>query len=174
ISTMHRQRALEYYKDKTTQKEKSRIKEYLTYNVRISGVDWLGNPLRANLEFEGKCNEPVKRIKIKADENGRQHAEYHMSGLRYKFYIPFTMKAVDDILEKTGTDKDTVIYYGKFGGTAGSSTANMLPGYRCNEYTYEQFVNTDWKDFEELSKKVGGPTGKSKWTDEKQKKVFVE
>ena len=36
--------------------------------------------------------------------------------LRHKYYIPFSKKTVDGILEKTGTDKNRVIYYGKFTG----------------------------------------------------------
>lgn len=54
---MHRQKGIEYYTDKD-RKEKQRVKEFLTYDVKLEGVDWLGNLLRAHLEFEGKCPEP--------------------------------------------------------------------------------------------------------------------
>jgi hypothetical protein len=93
INVMYRQRGLEYYKDKDGI-EKSRLKEFLTYGVQLQGVDWLGNPIKAHLEFEGRCEEPVKRIQIERDENGREKAEYHLSNIRHMFYIPFTKKTV--------------------------------------------------------------------------------
>ena len=72
-----------------------------------------------------------------------------MQGSTHKYYIAFTKKAVDDILEKTNTGKNAVKYYGKFGITPGSSA------FRNGEYTYEQFVNTEWEDFEVLARKEG-------------------
>ena len=84
IDVMHRQRALEHYKDKDG-RDKSRVKEFLTYNVRLGGLDWLGNPINAHLEYEGRCDEPQKRVSVTVDENGRQHAEYVMHGTRTCF-----------------------------------------------------------------------------------------
>ena len=145
---MHRQRIPEQYKDKDG-RQKQIIKEFLTYHVRLEGQDWLGNILRGTLEFEGRCLEPKKQVRVTTDEDGRQHAEFRMQGSTHKYYIAFTKKAVDDILEKTNTDKNAVKYYGKFGITPGSSA------FRNGEYTYEQFVNTEWEDFEVLARKEG-------------------
>jgi hypothetical protein len=78
--------------------------------------DWPGNPLKTHVQNEGRCKEPVKRIHKERDENGREKAEYHLGSLRHKYYIPFSKKTVDGILEKTGTDKNRVIYYGRFTG----------------------------------------------------------
>jgi hypothetical protein len=52
--------------------------EYLTYGVRLEGGDWLDNSLKAHVENEGRCKEPVKRIHKERDENGREKAEYHL------------------------------------------------------------------------------------------------
>lgn len=71
----------------------------------MEGVDWPGNPLKAHVENEGRRKEPVKRIHIEIYENGREKAEYHLGSLRHKYYIPFSKKTIDGILEKTGTDK---------------------------------------------------------------------
>ena len=61
----------------------------------MEGVDWPGNPLKAHVENEGR----------RIYENGREKAEYHLDSLRRKYYIPFSKKTIDGILEKTGTDK---------------------------------------------------------------------
>jgi hypothetical protein len=95
-------------------------------------------------------------------------ADYILTGIRHKYYIPFTKKAVDDILEKTNTDKDTVKYYGRFGLVPNSGFA-----FRNGEYTYDQFVNTTWEEFEALARRDGGPTGKVQWVVEEGKRKFV-
>lgn len=82
------------------------------------------------------------------DEHDRKQMEYVMHGLRDKFYIPFSKKTVDDLLEKTGTDKNTAKFYGKFS----NDPDNIRISMRTSEYTYEQFVNSDWKTFEDLAK----------------------
>ncbi|MGI8720562.1 MAG: hypothetical protein ACR2KF_08580 [Nitrososphaeraceae archaeon] len=154
IDVMHRQKAIEYFKDKDG-REKQRVKEFLTYNVRLQGFDWLGNILQAGLEYEGRCDEPKKRVHIDVDKNGRQHAKYILTGLRHKYYIPFTKVAVDDLLKQTNTDKDSVKWYGKFG-----LVPNTGMTFRCGDFSYEQFVNTSWEEFTALSKREGGPNGK--------------
>jgi hypothetical protein len=166
IDVMHRWKADEYYKDKDG-REKTGAKEFLTYGVHLEGLDWLGNPIKASLNHEGRCEEPVKRVHVTADENGRQHAEYRMSGLRYKYYIPFSKKTVDDHLEKTGSDKNTILWYGRI-----THPGTTKERFRCNEYSYEQFVGTEWEDFEELAKRQGGPSGKVKWVPEDKKKYI--
>lgn len=93
---MHRQKGIEYYNDKDG-REKSRIKEFLTYGIRLEGVDFLGNPLKCGLEFEGRCPEPRRRVRVKMDEHGRKQMEYVMQGFRQRFYIPFSKKTVDDL-----------------------------------------------------------------------------
>ena len=167
IDIMHRLKVIEYYKDKSG-KEKERIKEFLTYNVALDGLDWLGNPIKGRLEYEGRCEEPLKRIHKKQDENGSIKAEFRMHGTRHRYYIPFSKKAVDDLLEKTGTEKSTVKYYGKFANGHNSVTEV----FRNGSFTYEQFVNTDFEDFEELARRQGGPDGKVKWIPEDKRKYI--
>jgi len=50
--------------------------------------EWLGNPLNAHLEFEGRCSDPEKRVHVTVDENGRQNAEYVLTG-RHKIYLNY-------------------------------------------------------------------------------------
>jgi hypothetical protein len=128
----------------------------LTYNLRLNGLDWLGNPIQAWLEHEGRCEEPIKRVQVKQDEHGKKTPEYFFNReTRAKYYIPFSKKAVDDLIEKTGTDRDSITYYVKFGEYPGSRAIKS----RNNLYNYSQFVNSVWDKLIELDTKAGGPTG---------------
>ena len=81
-----------------------------------------------------------------------------MKGLRYKYYIRFSRKAVDDLLSKCDTDKDTVMYY----GVIPSDNNIMSPKFRCGDYNYTQFTDLDWETFIDLAKRPEGVTGKRK------------
>ena len=111
ITLMHRRKALEFYKD-SKGREKSRIKEFLTYNVELRCFDWLQNPISCKLEHEGLAYEPQSRVQVTTDKNGRQTAQYVFNKLRNKFYIPFSKSTVDSLLKKTNSDKDAIKYYG--------------------------------------------------------------
>lgn len=156
ITVMHRQKAVDYSQDKNGV-QKRQIKEFLTYGVHLEGVDWLGNPIQTWLEYEGRCDEPTSKTSISVDKNGKQTAQKEFNGTRFRYYIPFSKKAVDDILERTGTDKKTIKYYGKFG-----DPDSLYRSERNSDFTYEQFVSTEWDDFEELYSREGGPRGKVK------------
>jgi hypothetical protein len=75
-----------------------------------------------------------------------------------KYYIPFKGKrTVDDIIKKHGNEnrKDEILWYCKFDGS------NMGTSFRNNQYTYDQFVNSDFLHLEYLGRKIGGPSGMS-------------
>ncbi len=164
IDVIHRQKALEYYKD-AKGREQQRVKEWLTYGLRLEGVDWLGNIIKCGLEHEGRCEEPLKRIHVTVDENGRQHAEYKMQGTRYKYYIPFSKKAVDDLLAKYQTDKDSVIYV--FRVPYGSTNVNEK--LHNGDFTYKEFTENDFQTMVNLASQVGGPRNKKPvFTDNKR------
>jgi hypothetical protein len=76
------------------------------------------------------------------------------------YTIPFTKKAVDDALENEHpfgpdslnvTDKASVIYHGKFENILG------VQNFRCGDYTYDQFIVPEWKQFVQLAIQEGGP-----------------
>jgi hypothetical protein len=168
IITMHRRKALQFYKD-SKGREKSRIKEFLTYNIELRGFDWLQNPISCKLEHEGLAQEPESRISITTDNNGRQTAQYVFNKLRNKFYIEFSKSAVDSLIKKTGSDKHSIKYYGFIGSDADETSIK----FRCDAYNYDQFVQP-WDQFIALAKRDGGPSGKSHWVDKKQDKVWVD
>ena len=87
-------------------------------------------------------------------DTGRVNAYYVRGPFRTVHTIPFTKKTVDKILnnpEPFGpdsqniTDINSVIFYGKFEGERGIQTM------RCADYTYEQFIVPEWKQFVELA-----------------------
>ena len=95
-------------------------------------------------------------------KTGDQKSSYVKGVPRLVFSIPFSKKAVDSILNNEHpfgedsiniTDKEKVIYYGKFDQTFENTS------FRCAGYTYEQFVTPEWKHFLELAARKGGPAG---------------
>lgn len=79
------------------------------------------------------------------------------------YNIPFTKKKVDEILNSEHpfgadsiniTDKDRVIFYGKFSDILG------VPSFRCCDYTIDQFCAPEWKKFLELAIRPGGPANR--------------
>ena len=90
------------------------------------------------------------------------------------YTIPFSKKAVDEALESkhpfgpdsiNTTDKDSVIYYGKFNKILG------MESFRCGDYTYEQFIEPEWKDFLALAIQEGGPQRRVRYPDEELKRM---
>ena len=105
--------------------------------------------------IEGKHKELTKQLVTKMDsDNGRVNAYYVRGPFRDIHTIPFTKKNVDKLLndkEPFGpdsqniTDIDSVAFYGKVNGERG------LADFRCGDYTYEQFIVPEWKQFLEFS-----------------------
>jgi hypothetical protein len=163
ITTLRRLKAYEYYKNKHDRQER-RVREYITYDVNLEGVDHWGNIIRTRLIKQGLSFVPNVRIKITSDEHGRKQATYTYDNLRNKYYLPFSKKAVDDLLAKTNSNKDNIRYY----VFVGSDPNSHITKFRCDQYTYSDFVN---KTFEELESQAFAPN--QKWTDEKPKKVWT-
>jgi len=169
ITTMKRLKAWEYFRNDKGRQQK-RVKEFFVYTASIEGVDWVGNPLRARLENQGLCYEPDIRIKITTDLNGGQKADYTYDRLHDKYYIEWEgKKTVDNLLKKTGTNKDHIRYYCE----VGSDPYSDVIDFRCGDFSYQQFTECSFEELEALAGQNGGPSGVSKWQDEKPKKVFV-
>jgi hypothetical protein len=139
ITRMFRLKAIDY------ESEKHENKEYLYYETEWRATQWNGNPLGPIEHVEGMHKEQTKKL-VLGDfdpKTGIQKSEYVMDVPKTLYTIPFSKKAVDDILEKehpfgpdsiNTTDKDAVVYYGKFDHILG------LESFRCGDFTYDQFV----------------------------------
>jgi hypothetical protein len=158
ITRMFRCKAVDY------SSEKEERKEYLYWESEWKGKNWLGAPIGPVTHTEGKYHEQTKRIELgQVDpKTGIQKSQYVKDMPRLVHSIPFSKKAVDSILNNEHpfgpdsiniTDKEKVIYYGKFDQTIDSAS------FRCAGYTYDQFVTPEWKHFLELATRKGGPAG---------------
>jgi len=101
--------------------------------------------------------------------NGRLVVTSKPGPPREVHFIPFTKQNVDKILKGEHpfgpdsiniTDIDKVVFYGKFDDMPG------FQSFRCEGFTYEQFITPEWKQFMELATRPGGPLGK-KYAPEK-------
>ena len=139
---------------------------------RLLGADI--PPLRGHIE--GVHLEQTKRLVINADVklDGGIDAVYQSGAPRPVHTIPFSKKEVDKFLfgehplgadSMNITNPDNVVYNGKFEGIRGVS------GFRCNDYTYDQFVTPGWEQFLELARKSGGPASRQLIVPDKPKLI---
>ena len=155
VLNMQRTRAIDY------SGEKEEKREYLVYTTDWIANNWLGNMIAVRSHIEGKHKELTKQLVTKMDsENGRVNAYYVKGPIREVHTIPFSKKVVDKILNdkelfgadsQNITDIDSVTFYGKFNGERGIQTM------RCGDYSYEQFIISEWNHFVELATRRGGP-----------------
>ena len=170
VTRMFRIRAIDY------DSEKHETKEYLYYETEWYALQWNGNPLRLNEHVVGRHKEQTKRLELGDfdPKTGIQRSWYVKDTPKTVYTIPFSKKAVDEALENkhpfgpdsiNTTDKDSVIYYGKFDRILG------MESFRCGDYTYEQFIVPEWKEFLGLAIQEGGPQRRVRYPDEEMKRM---
>ena len=142
--------------------DKGLKKDYLWYLERWEGVDFIGNAISpVNDHHEGYYDEPiVKRtintktnmpVKMTKMENNQivqtEHDKLKVENVRRVFYIPFSKKVLDKILEDTNNweNRDSITYKLK-----------VSPSHTDDTFSYEQFANWDFKTAAAESLKVGG------------------
>ena len=134
-------------------------KDYLTYNVDFYGKDWLGNDMWIRRHIEGMSKKPTFNTTFKLDsETGDQIPKKELNGVEDEFYIELTdknrKKLIQDIINNcNGSSIDQIHYYGHFNDSPDGR------GFRCNLYTYDQFINSSLEELERLGRKEGGPQG---------------
>lgn len=171
ITKMFRIRAVDY------DSQDHETKEYLYYETEWRATQWNGNPLGPTEHIEGKHQEQTKRL-ILGDfdpKTGQQDSHYVRDIPRTVYTIPFSKKAVDEVLENKNPfgpdslnvtpDKESVIYYGKFNQILG------MESFRCADFTYEQFTLPEWKEFVALAIQEGGPQRRVRYPDEELKRM---
>lgn len=125
-------------------------KEYLYYYENWYGKDWLGRDIPPVTDhLQGRYQEQVVADKIDdfGDVIGRERKDP-----RLRYYIPFSKKAVDDIISTSdNTDKNNIKFCFK-----GSQ-------FRNDDFTYEQFVNSPYELMEEMLRTNGGPRMFEHW-----------
>ena len=147
---MIRQIAIDY----STENEEE--KEYLTWLSDWSAKNYLGVDIFVRGHIEGSFIGQTKDLTAQYNyETGETQAHYRMGASRIEFNIPFSPKKIDEILNGEHplgpdsvniTHRNKVKFYGKFNG------------FRCHDYTYDQFVTPKWSDFMGLATRPGGET----------------
>ena len=142
--------------------DKGLKKDYLWYLERWEGVDFIGNPINpVNDHIEGYYDEPVVKrtintktnmpIKMTRTENNQlvqtEHDKLKVENVRRVYYIPFSKKTLDQILQDTNNweNRDSITYKLK-----------VSPSHTPDDLSYEQFANWDFKTAAAETLKVGG------------------
>ena len=121
-------------------------KEYFTYTERWDGVDWVGRKIRRPIteRMEGIIIKPD--IQPLIDERGQKTGK-QLSDAKFiqEYEIPWKGKeTADKLIEETGSDPERIIYTIR--------TSNR----RDNPVNYEQFVNSDWVQANNIMMQDGG------------------
>jgi hypothetical protein len=155
IRTMNR-RQIQAYDEKTGKAAK---KDYLTYNVDFLGKDWLENDMAIRGHIEGMSTKPKFKTMFKLDtETGEHIPNKEYDGVVDDFYIELTDKNRKDVIQNiinncNGSAIDRIKYYGHFNDSVGGRA------FRCDLYSYDQFINSSLDELERLGRKEGGPQG---------------
>jgi hypothetical protein len=132
------------------EKDKSKLperKDFIYYQEKWEGVDFRGIPLSPVAEhYEGVWTK--QGTKPHFNEQTGEIDYYSLDpGKATKIYtIPYSKKAVDDIISKSAnTDKDTIRFTIKFG-----SADNPMGQYQAvetrNQFSYDMFANWSWNE----------------------------
>jgi hypothetical protein len=119
------------------------MKEFLVWYENWFGKDWQGrkvSPVTDHVEgryYEQDLEPVVERDQITGYDRTGQH-EVH--------YIPFSKKAVDEIIAKSTYDNKSQIKF-----------VVKTPPIRNDSFTYEQFVNSSWDECITMIMTNGGP-----------------
>jgi|GEM_PF-1616977 len=130
--------------------EKKERKEYLYYEENWYGMNWLGVKIApCTGHIEGYYKQTTKQLEF--DKNTGQGLYYKMGKRLQTFYIPFSKKTVDKIIEGYYADKDpkesvryinnkdAIKYVVKF--EAEDSPAGQMRYGTRGQFAYDQLAN---------------------------------
>jgi hypothetical protein len=152
IESMHRRQVIIY-----DENGKAVKKEFLTYRASYHAKDWLGNDLWIRSHEHGIYKKPKFRTTMEFNyENGEHVPKREVDGNEDQYYIELTDKnrkqVIADIINNSnGTIIDNILFYGHF--------PNSPKGiaFRCNIFTYDQFINSSFEELENLGRTTPSP-----------------
>jgi hypothetical protein len=165
IKSMHR-RPVVSFDEKTG---KALRKDYLTYVTEYHGHDWLGNDLWIRDHIDGVYYKPKFRVTTTLNpETGDHVPKKEFDGMTEEYYIELTDKnrkhVIEDIINKSnGTFVENIKFYYHVPGSLKG------PPFRCDQYTYDQFINSSLQELETLARKGIGTVPYSS----KDKKAYM-
>jgi hypothetical protein len=163
IHSMHRRPIITF-----DDKGKAVKKDVLSYISDYHGFDWLGNDLWIREHIDGVYYKPKFRVTTTLDpETGNHIPKKEYDGMIEEYYIELTEKnrkqIIEDIINKSnGTMIDAIKFYYH---VPQSSKGGM--SFRCDQYTYDQFINSSLDEMERLARTTPSPIPYSK-KDQKQ------
>lgn len=147
IKTMNRRQIITYDENGKPVK-----KEFLTYRADYHAKDWLGNDLWIRTHLFGQFKKPKFRTTMEMNYETREHVpKKEHDGTVDEYYIELTdknrSKIIQDIINNSnGTIIDEILFYGHF------LNSPQGPAFRCNIFTYDQFINSSFEELENLGR----------------------
>ena len=139
-------------------KGKAVKKDVLTYNTEYWGHDWLGNVINVMDNIEGVYYKPKFRVTMTQDlETGDHIPKKEYDGITEEYYIELTEKnrkqIIEDVINKSnGTMIDAIKFYYHV-----PQSNKGGPSFRCDQYTYDQFINSSLDEMERIARTTPSP-----------------
>jgi hypothetical protein len=158
IRSMHRRPIITF-----DDKGKAVKKDVLSYISDYHGFDWLGNDLWIREHIDGVYYKPKFRTTTTLDpETGNHIHKKEFDGRTEEYYIELTEKTrkqiVEEIINKSnGTMIDAIKFYYHV-----PQSSKGGPSFRCDRYTYDQFINSSLDEMERLARTTPSPIPYSK------------
>jgi|GEM_PF-353407 len=159
IKSMHRRPIISY--DQETGKAIKR--DVLSYVSEYHAFDWLGNDLWIRDHLDGVYYKPKFRVTTTLyPETGGHIPKREFDGMTEEYYIELTEKnrkqVIEDIINKSnGTMIDAIKFYYH---VPASNKGGM--SFRCDQYSYDQFINSSLDEMERLARSTPSPIPYSK------------
>ena len=117
--------------------KKNERKEFIWYEERWEGKNWLGVPVNLiDGHIEGKYIEVLTKPIL--DTITGVHKDNAFGGTRETYYIPFSKKNVDEIIANSArTDKYEIRYTVKFGH---EDSIDSIAQSMRNQFSYDMFL----------------------------------
>jgi hypothetical protein len=159
IETMSRRPLVSY----DPQTGKAVKKDVLTYTTEYHGFDWLGNDLWIRDHVDGVYYKPKFRVTTTLDpETGDHIPKKEFDGMTEEYYIELTDKNRKEFIEKIINESNgTIIEAIKFYYHVPQSSKGGM-SFRCDQYTYDQFINSSLDEMERLARTTQSPIPYSK------------
>ena len=154
INTMNRRSIITF-----DDKGKAVMKDFLTWNADYHGKDWLGNDLWIREHVHGVHYEPKMKTTTKLNYSTGDHVIDEFQDGQVEVYdIELTDKNRKQVIQEiinnaNGTHIDNIKFYGHF------TNSSLGAAFRCDLYSYDQFINSSMEELERLGRKQGGPQG---------------
>ena len=158
IRSMHRHPIISF-----DENGKAVKKDVLSYVTEYHGHDWLGNDLWIRDHTDGVYYKPKFQTTTTLDpETGDHVPKKVFDGMTEEYYIELTEKnrkqIIEDIINKSnGTLIDAIKFYYH---VPQSSKGGM--SFRCDQYSYDQFINSSLDEMERLARTTQSPIPYSK------------